>query len=343
MTTLIPEAPNGEASLRRSAGLLLRVVRMRAGLDQESLARRLKVSQSRISRWERGLSLPEAEQAADWLAACAVDADTAQAALGLLELARAEGPAAAAVGMHRLLLGQLSGQPLPAPGPDELPPPLPAEPPAQSPPAGSGKKPADGALEDQHDKPAERPDAAGAGQPGGRSDYGRAAAALLAAPLPAGTPSYDTTVPYFAHVAAGLGELQAPRFHPRAQIPVPADVLRRDSGAYALKVSGDSMLPQLASGDIVVVSPRAPLSPGCIVAARVDPDGDVVKQYRLLPDGRVQLIPLNPAYPMITLRASLDSLSALAASGRPLPPDALELEGAEGQLWGRVIMLLREL
>ncbi|MCC7477056.1 LexA family transcriptional regulator [bacterium] len=282
---------SGQDSLARSAGLLLRVLRMRAGLDQAAIAQSLQVSQSRVSRWERGQGLPDSAQLGIWLAACRCEEQTAQELPGLLERA-GEDNSAAVLGLRRLLLSTLG--------------------------AGAGA----GGMGGVDAGPQ-------AGTPGG--------------PQAGMAESYDTSVPYFAAVAAGLGEVQAPRYGPQAHIPVPADVLRRDPGAYALRVRGDSMLPLLAEGDIVVVSPRAAVFEGCIVAARVDPDGDVVKQYRRLPDGRVQLVPLNSAYPLVTLRAAREAISALADLGLSVPPDALEREGQEGQLWGRVVLQLREL
>ena len=128
-------------------------------------------------------------------------------------------------------------------------------------------------------------------------------------------------LPYFADVAAGLGEAQERRVEPRRYIEVPAAILRRDPGCYALRVSGDSMIPRLADGDIVVVSPAAALVEGCIVAAYIEPDGDVVKVYRELPGGTVLLTPLNPDYPAVLLGG----------------------EGREGRIWGRIVMLTREL
>lgn len=133
---------------------------------------------------------------------------------------------------------------------------------------------------------------------------------------------YDTSVPYFADVAAGVGEAQEQRSAPRRYLQVPSELLARDPGCYALRVVGDSMAPALTEGDIVIVSPAAALHDGCIVAAFVEPDGDVVKAYHELPGGGVELRPLNPAYPAITLHNGA---------------------GREGRIWGRVVLQQREL
>jgi SOS-response transcriptional repressor LexA len=82
------------------------------------------------------------------------------------------------------------------------------------------------------------------------------------------------------------------------------------------------MQPLIQAGDLVVVSPAAPLSPGCIVAADIDPDGDVLKQYIPQADGSLLLLPLNPAYPPIR-------------AGAP--------GGREARIWGRIVLQQREL
>lgn len=133
---------------------------------------------------------------------------------------------------------------------------------------------------------------------------------------------YEAMVPYYADVAAGIGEAQEQRLEPRRQLGVPREVYARDPGCYALRVTGNSMAPQLLDGDLVVVSPAALLISGCIVAAFVEPDGDVVKQYIERGDGAIVLEPLNPSYDSIVLE-----------------PDGER----EARIWGRVVLQQREL
>ena len=52
------------------AGLLLRVLRLRAGLGQDALADATGASQSTVSRWEQGLAVPDRRQVEKWFAAC---------------------------------------------------------------------------------------------------------------------------------------------------------------------------------------------------------------------------------------------------------------------------------
>lgn len=145
---------------------------------------------------------------------------------------------------------------------------------------------------------------------------------LLKRIAPAAAAQHRRDIPYFADVAAGVGEAQEQRSAPRSYIEVPRHVFEQDPECYALRVVGDSMEPLLAAGDIIVVSPNAPLPDGCLVAACVEPDGDVVKSYRRRANGAITLTSLNPAYPEITLDSK---------------------EGTAGRIWGRVVLQQREL
>jgi SOS-response transcriptional repressor LexA len=149
-------------------------------------------------------------------------------------------------------------------------------------------------------------------------------------------------VPFFASIAAGLGEAQQARMSPRGSVAVPRHVLERDPQAYALRVSGESMSPQLLDGDIVVVSPQAALSAGCIVAAQIEGEGDVVKQYEKLRNGGIVLRSINADYP-----------SFIAGPGLLLPDEEggtdYTLQREDGliacaaRIWGRVVLQLRDL
>ena len=74
-----------------------------------------------------------------------------------------------------------------------------------------------------------------------------------------------------------------------------------DPNAYALEISGDSMLPFYRPGDIVVVSPNASVRRGDRVVAKTR-DGEVmVKQLVRRTSKRVELESFNPAFPLRTL------------------------------------------
>ena len=55
------------SSLRRRLGFLLRVIRLRAELDQRELAERLGVSQPTISRWERDGTISQYPMTRQWI------------------------------------------------------------------------------------------------------------------------------------------------------------------------------------------------------------------------------------------------------------------------------------
>jgi phage repressor protein C with HTH and peptisase S24 domain len=69
-----------------------------------------------------------------------------------------------------------------------------------------------------------------------------------------------------------------------------------DPNAYGLEISGDSMEPVLRDGDVVVVSPAAPIRRGDRVVARTMADEVMAKQLARRSAKRVELKSLNPAH-----------------------------------------------
>jgi SOS-response transcriptional repressor LexA len=84
-------------------------------------------------------------------------------------------------------------------------------------------------------------------------------------------------------------------------VALPADL--PSSRYVALRVVGDSMLPLLHSGDLVLLDLDAPVRPGMIAVARHPEHGYVVKRVaRMGADGSpLSLVSLNPAYPAVSL------------------------------------------
>lgn len=70
-----------------------------------------------------------------------------------------------------------------------------------------------------------------------------------------------------------------------------------DPNAYALEISGDSMEPVYRDGDLVIVSPAAPLRRGDRVVARTHTGEVMAKELARRSARRVELKSLNPAYP----------------------------------------------
>jgi phage repressor protein C with HTH and peptisase S24 domain len=70
-----------------------------------------------------------------------------------------------------------------------------------------------------------------------------------------------------------------------------------DPHAYALEISGDSMEPVFRDGDLVIVSPGAPIRRGDRVVVRTSEGEVMAKQLARRSARRVELRSLNPAHP----------------------------------------------
>ena len=74
-----------------------------------------------------------------------------------------------------------------------------------------------------------------------------------------------------------------------------------DEHAYALEISGDSMLPAYRDGDIIIVSPAAPIRRGDRVVVRTK-DGEVLaKELKRQTAKMIELKSLNADHPDRTL------------------------------------------
>ncbi|WP_431895980.1 transcriptional repressor LexA [Micromonospora haikouensis] len=102
-------------------------------------------------------------------------------------------------------------------------------------------------------------------------------------------------VPLLGAIAAGTPILAEE--HVEEVLSLPAELVGRGA-LFALRVRGDSMTEAaIADGDIIVVRQQAVADNGDIVAALLDGEA-TVKQYRTR-DGRVELVPRNPRYPVL--------------------------------------------
>jgi phage repressor protein C with HTH and peptisase S24 domain len=70
-----------------------------------------------------------------------------------------------------------------------------------------------------------------------------------------------------------------------------------DPNAYALEISGDSMEPVFRDGDMVIVSPAAPIRRKDRVVVRTSRGEVMAKQLARRSARRVELQSLNPAHP----------------------------------------------
>ena len=103
-------------------------------------------------------------------------------------------------------------------------------------------------------------------------------------------------LPLLGTVAAGL-PLEA------AEIPesldVPESLLRRGTH-FALRVRGDSMVwDGIHDGDLLILQKRETAEEGQTVVALVDGEATVKRFYRR--EGRIELRPANPAYPLLVV------------------------------------------
>ena len=70
-----------------------------------------------------------------------------------------------------------------------------------------------------------------------------------------------------------------------------------DPNAYALEISGDSMEPVFRDGDVVIVSPGAPVRRGDRVVVRTARGEVMAKELLRQSARRIELASLNPAHP----------------------------------------------
>jgi len=70
-----------------------------------------------------------------------------------------------------------------------------------------------------------------------------------------------------------------------------------DANAYALEISGESMEPVFRDGDLVIVSPAAPVRRGDRVVVRTAAGEVMAKQLARRSARRIDLRSLNPAHP----------------------------------------------
>jgi phage repressor protein C with HTH and peptisase S24 domain len=77
-----------------------------------------------------------------------------------------------------------------------------------------------------------------------------------------------------------------------------------DEHAYALEISGDSMKPAYRDGDVIVVSPAAPVRKGDRVVVKTKNDEVMVKELRRKTSKSIELKSLNAEHRDRTLPMS---------------------------------------
>lgn len=88
--------------------------------------------------------------------------------------------------------------------------------------------------------------------------------------------------------------------------------LKADETAYALQVSGDSMLPLYRDGDIVIVSPAARIRRGDRVVVRTMNGEVMAKILQRQSETEVELASLNPEHPRrVIVRRDVDWIARI--------------------------------
>lgn len=75
----------------------------------------------------------------------------------------------------------------------------------------------------------------------------------------------------------------------------------RDPSAYALRVKGDSMQPRIRPGELIVIEPNSPVSPGDDVLVKLTDGRRLVKQLLYRRAGNVVLGSINTAHTPVTI------------------------------------------
>ena len=77
-----------------------------------------------------------------------------------------------------------------------------------------------------------------------------------------------------------------------------------DEHAYALEISGDSMMPAYRDGDVIIVSPGAPIRRGDRVVVKTKKDEVMVKELKRRTSKSIELQSINAEHPDRTLAVS---------------------------------------
>lgn len=111
-------------------------------------------------------------------------------------------------------------------------------------------------------------------------------------------------IPLVSYVQAGLMSEAVDSYHLGGAEEWLLTDLELAASAFALRIKGDSMLPDFKEGDVVIIDPELAPSPGDFVVAKNGENEATFKKFRprgLNEHGEhvVELVPLNEDYPSI--------------------------------------------
>lgn len=108
-----------------------------------------------------------------------------------------------------------------------------------------------------------------------------------------------TAVPLVGVIAAGI-PIEA--IEETTMIDIPPTMIDGRGEVFCLEVSGESMIDDhICDKDIVVIRKQDSADDGQIVVALLDDGSATLKRYRRLKNGKIMLIPANPALKPVTL------------------------------------------
>lgn len=109
-------------------------------------------------------------------------------------------------------------------------------------------------------------------------------------------------VPLVSRIAAGLWSPTWNPYEPGYSDSFLHTDQQISDQAFALELDGSSMEPEFRSGDTVIIDPRVTARPGDFVAAKIDDhDEATFKKYRPRGGGVIELVPLNPDWPILVI------------------------------------------
>ena len=108
-----------------------------------------------------------------------------------------------------------------------------------------------------------------------------------------------TAIPLVGVIAAGI-PIEA--IENKTMLDLPPWMIDGRGEVFCLEVSGESMInAHICNGDIVVVRKQEVANDGEIIVALLDDGSATLKTYQRLKNGKVMLIPANPALSPMTL------------------------------------------
>ena len=112
-------------------------------------------------------------------------------------------------------------------------------------------------------------------------------------------------IPVLGDVAAGIPIDAIEDIVDYEEIP---NEMAKSGEFFSLRIKGDSMLPVMKTGDVVIVRKQDTVEDGDIAVVLVNGDSATVKKVKIVQNG-IYLIPFNTAFaPMLYSQADIDSL-----------------------------------